>query len=216
MRRKHSTAQHSAVNPHEQQSKYAPIRARQRRRADRVGSIQHVVEAFIPLAAFSKRTKKSKSARPTRTSNHCNRSRSSLADVMMLPVPCCFSPSFLFRPCMRRQGLFSWTMELLPSASRQFAPKTMDLSVRFIPWHFVQFFLVSERSGRRKPPADRSTLYYIQQSSSIEVTTTIRFNSKHTGSPRLELPAHPRSYANDSHKALLECCSGVVVVKLYQ
>ena len=41
----HSTVQHSAVNPHDkQQSKYAPIRARQRRQADGVGSRQHVVE----------------------------------------------------------------------------------------------------------------------------------------------------------------------------
>ena len=39
-------------------------------------------------------------------------------------------------------------MELLAFASRQFAPKTMDLSVRFIRSYFVQFFLVSERSGR--------------------------------------------------------------------
>ena len=43
---KHSTAvQQSAVNPrNKQQSKYAPIRARQRRQADGVGSRQHVVE----------------------------------------------------------------------------------------------------------------------------------------------------------------------------
>ena len=37
--------QHSAVNPrNKQQSRYAPIRARQRRQADGVGSRQHVVE----------------------------------------------------------------------------------------------------------------------------------------------------------------------------
>ena len=41
-------------------------------------------------------------------------------------------------------GLLSWTMEILAFASRQFEPKTMDLSVRFIHSHFVQFFLVSE------------------------------------------------------------------------
>ena len=34
----------------------------------------------------------------------------------------------------------------------------MDLSVRFISSHF-QFFLVGERSGRRKPPAERGALY---------------------------------------------------------
>ena len=43
--RKHSTVQHSAVNPrNKQQSKYAPIRAGQRRQADGVGSRQHVFE----------------------------------------------------------------------------------------------------------------------------------------------------------------------------
>ena len=43
--RKYSTVQHSAVNPrNKQQSADAPIRARQRRQADGVGSRQHVVE----------------------------------------------------------------------------------------------------------------------------------------------------------------------------
>ena len=36
----HSAAQHSAVNPHKQLSKYAPITARPRKQADRVGSSQ--------------------------------------------------------------------------------------------------------------------------------------------------------------------------------
>ena len=50
--------------------------------------------------------------------------------------------------------LFPWTVELLAFASRLLAPRTMDLSVRFVHSHFVRFFLVSERSGR--PPAERS------------------------------------------------------------
>ena len=49
-------------------------------------------------------------------------------------------------------------MELLASASRQFTPKTMDLSVRFVHSHFVQFFLASDRNGRQKPLAERSAL----------------------------------------------------------
>ena len=54
-------------------------------------------------------------------------------------------------------------MELLAFTSRQFAPKTMeDLSVRFIHSHFVQFPLVTERNGRRKPPAERSAYYTSQ------------------------------------------------------
>ena len=50
-------------------------------------------------------------------------------------------------------------MELLAVASRQFAPKIVDPSARFIHSHFLVFFLVSERSGRRKPPAERSALH---------------------------------------------------------
>ena len=44
--------------------------------------------------------------------------------------------------------LSSWTMELLAFASRQFTPKTIDLSIRFIRSHIVQSFLVNERTGR--------------------------------------------------------------------
>ena len=55
-------------------------------------------------------------------------------------------------------GLFLGTMELLASASRWFAPKTVDLSVRFSHSHFVLFLFVNERSGRRKPPAEQSAL----------------------------------------------------------
>ena len=47
-------------------------------------------------------------------------------------------------------------MELL-AFTCQFASKFMDLSVRFIRIFFL--LLVSERSGRRKPPAERSALY---------------------------------------------------------
>ena len=54
-------------------------------------------------------------------------------------------------------GLFSWGMELLALASRQFVLQIVDLSVCFIASHFF-FFLVSERSGRRKPSAERSAL----------------------------------------------------------
>ena len=52
-------------------------------------------------------------------------------------------------------------MELLAFASRQFAPKIVNHSVRFIHSHFVPFLLMNERSGRRKPPAERSALYSI-------------------------------------------------------
>ena len=51
-----------------QHSKYVPIRARQRKQADRVGSSQHV-EVCVQLAVFSKRTKKNEFARPTNMYN---------------------------------------------------------------------------------------------------------------------------------------------------
>ena len=51
-----NTAKHSAVNPHKQQSKHAPIRARQCKQADRVGSSQHVVEyLYSSLCSQNKR-----------------------------------------------------------------------------------------------------------------------------------------------------------------
>ena len=59
-------------------------------------------------------------------------------------------------------GLFvSWSVELLVFAIRQFAPKIMDLSVSASLTFFVLVFLASERSGRRKPPAERSALHII-------------------------------------------------------
>ena len=55
-------------------------------------------------------------------------------------------------------GWLTWSMELLAFASRQFAPKIVNLPVlSFV--RILLFFLVSERSGQRKPPAERSALY---------------------------------------------------------
>ena len=69
-----------------------------------------------------------------------------------------FLPVLSISSMLEASGLFSWTIALLAFASRQFAPKSMDLSARFIHSHFVKFFLVNERSGRRKPPAVRTVL----------------------------------------------------------
>ena len=55
--------------------------------------------------------------------------------------------------------LVSFSMEPVAFASRRFAPKIVDLSVRLIHSRFVPIFLVSERSRRRKPPAKRIALY---------------------------------------------------------
>ena len=61
---------------------------------------------------------------------------------------CSFSLSFLCVSCMHAaSGLFSSSLELLAFSSRQFAPKIVKLSVRFVRVLF--YILVSERSGRR-------------------------------------------------------------------
>ena len=145
------------MNPHKQQRKYAPIRARQRKQADRVGSSQHVIEA-----SQNERRNRNLPGLPKYRTNHPH---SSLADVMFLPVHCSVSPPVLIiriSSMHAASGLFSWTewRSWHLQASPQFAPKAVDLSVRFIHEHFVQFSLESERSGLRKPPAERSTLCY--------------------------------------------------------
>ena len=43
------STQYTPINPHKQQSKYASIRARQRKQADRVGSSQHVEHLYSSL-----------------------------------------------------------------------------------------------------------------------------------------------------------------------
>ena len=87
-----------------------------------------------------------------------NHSQNSLAGVMREGFACTllFLSVLSISSMHAASRLFSWAMEILPLASRHFAPKTVDLSVRFIHSHFVQFFRVSERSERRKTPAERS------------------------------------------------------------
>ena len=107
----------------------------------------------MQLSVLSKRTKKSKSAPPTITLNN---SRSSTAGVLREGFACTllFLPVLSISSMHAASGLFSWTLELLAFANRQFEPKTMDLSNS----DFVVFLLVSEGSERRKPPAERSAL----------------------------------------------------------
>ena len=150
-----NTAKHSAVNPHKQQSKHAPIRARQCKQADRVGSSQHVVEyLYSSLCSQNKRRNRNLPRGLQKcTTIHKN---GGLAGVMLEG----FARTLLYLSVLSISSmhsaswLFSWTRELLAFASHQFAPKTMALSVRLIYSHFVQFFLVSERSGWRKPPTE--------------------------------------------------------------
>ena len=67
---------------------------------------------------------------------------------------------YAFRTCMRCPGGIPGAWSSLGFASRQFAPKIVDLSVRFISVSFV-FFLVSKRPpaglARRGPAATAAT-----------------------------------------------------------
>ena len=90
-----STGQHSTAQ------RSPPAQAAEQVRADQSATTQASIQswleaacrrAFIQLVVFSKRTKKSKSARPTRMYNH---SQSSLAGVM-LPVHCSSLRPFYF------------------------------------------------------------------------------------------------------------------------
>ena len=58
----------------------------------------------------------------------------------------------------RRPGCFPGAWNSF--ASRQFAPKIVASLSASIAFCF-KFFLVSDRSGRRKPPAERSVFYII-------------------------------------------------------
>ena len=93
--RKHSTVQHSAVNPrNKQQSKYAPIRARPRRLADGVDSRQHVVE-HIDSSLCSQNERRNRNLLGLQKCCWwCDARR------VCLYTHC----SFLFRPYMRRPG----------------------------------------------------------------------------------------------------------------
>ena len=130
--RKHSTAQSAPLHKAAKQ-------------ADRVARASMSSSIYIiQLAEFAQRTKGSKSARLTKISNH---SRSSLYIAGVMRGGCAFVSNlnkiqqllFLSVPptvCISYMhaapGLFSWSMELLAFATRQFAPKIVDLSVRFI------------------------------------------------------------------------------------
>ena len=150
-----------------------PIRTRQRKHVDRVGRgpayVLHLYSARCVL-----KTDQEIDIFPAHSKIQTNHSlQQRLADVMregnafisnpMMKVQYCFFLSVL---CMYQymhaaSGLFSWSMELLAFASRQLAPEIGDNSVRFIYilfYYQVCIYLVSERSGRRKPPVERSVL----------------------------------------------------------
>ena len=123
---------------------FAPL---QQYQPGRVGSSQHV-KAFIQLAVFSNRTSKSESARVTKM---CILIQPFTKQLSGRDVAC----TLLFLSVVSISSMYAasrsfwWTMELFACCKSEFAPKTIVLSVRFIHSHSLQFFLVSERSGRR-------------------------------------------------------------------
>ena len=152
--RKHSTVPHSAVNPrNKQQSKYAPITARQRRHADGVGSRQHVVEhIYRSLCPQSERINRHMLG----LRKHCwwcDARRVCLYTVL-------FSPSFLFLPYMRRPGCFGgpWSAWHLQLTTYEVCTENCGPLCAIQSFAFGSIVLVSERSGRQKPPAERSAL----------------------------------------------------------
>ena len=119
----HSTAQSARTKP---QSKYVPIRVRRRKQTELVDNLHSTLS--------------SKSERRYRNLpglyNHSHSTgvmREGFACSFELNnnmQHCSFSPSFLCNSCMHAASeLLSWSMELLAFASRQFAPKVVDLSL---------------------------------------------------------------------------------------
>jgi len=134
--RKHSTVPHSAVNPrNKQQSKYAPITARQRRHADGVGSRQHVVEhIYRSLCPQSERINRHMLG----LRKHGGVMREGFACTLFFSL----RPFYFFHTCGVRVVLGGHgALGICNSPRTKFAPKTVDLSVRFSHSHLVQLFL---------------------------------------------------------------------------
>ena len=156
------TAQHSTAQSTRTSSK-ASTRRSDRDNASKQNELARarMSSSLHTARCVLKTNKKSKSSRPSKLYSHSQRS---LAVVMREGFACTLL--FIFTvvsisPVHGSSGLFSWTMELLAFENHQFTRKTMDLSVRFMHSRYVQLFLVSERSGRRKPPAKRRALYLV-------------------------------------------------------
>ena len=97
-----------------------------------------------------------------------------LTSRLLRRTPSVYSPtSQPFSPCnCRREHYFLESLpvfffaflELLTFASRQFAPKIVDLSVRLLHSRFVPFFLVSDRSvagGGTRPQSEAPCIYIV-------------------------------------------------------
>ena len=112
-------------------------------------------------AEFSKRTTKTKSARPTKNMREkCNYSHragvmregfASSFDLSKMRTTPLFLCPFSCVSYMRAATESSWSMELLSFASRLFAPKLLDHLLTTYVCHSNPFFLASERNGRNRP-----------------------------------------------------------------
>ena len=130
---------------------------------------------FTVRCVLQTRTKKSKSARPASLgTSYVYLVYDKNVQPLKQQVWCAkFHPPLLHSQCVRYNitllsfrplcfghhavfGLFSWSTQLLAFISCHFAPKPTWTSLS--ESHFVLSFLVSERSGRRNPPAERSAL----------------------------------------------------------
>ena len=142
--------QHSTANPHnKRQSKYAPIKARQRRQADGVGSRQHVVKHIYSL--LCSQNEKSKYARPTKIFGGGVMREGFACTLLFLSV---LSISSIHVA----SGLFLGTIEPLAFGNYCSLHRTPLTFCAFQSFAFVQL-VVSERSGRLPPPAEQSALY---------------------------------------------------------
>ena len=154
------TAQHSTAQRNQpctkQRSTYVPVRVRQRKQPDRGGESSSICGSL-----FSNPAEKSNlpgGAKEMYDHKQLVMIREALAFRCYILIYL----SYIFVRCMHAaSGLFSWSMELLAFACRQFARTViMDLCPLHSHGYVYWCFLVSERRGR-KPPAERSALYHL-------------------------------------------------------
>ena len=116
--RKHNTIQHSAVNPrNKQQSKYAPYQSATTQASRPSWLAAACCRAYIQLDVL----------KTNKEIELCSAIKKLLVCCAKgLPVHCSFSPSFLFRPCVRRPGCFGgpWSSWHLQVASLHRKPWT--------------------------------------------------------------------------------------------
>ena len=90
-----------------------------------------------------------------------NRGRERKITRFPVPLPSRSRPDHFFFPSrlLPRVSLFSWSIELLAHASRQFVPKIMNLSVRFIRVLFCSSLRESVAGGGIRPRSEAPCRY---------------------------------------------------------